>query len=156
MPTDIDELVGLTAGDGLSAMQELLESIVFPALNAPTDGEDSYWLPSLGHDTFVVSTDGYSVDPIFFPGGNIGTLAIAGCGNDLLASGARLKYLTVSLFLSPRLERTALKVALSSLRAIAEANNVKIVCGDTKVLPDLASGMLISVTGIGSPFGAKK
>ncbi len=151
-----DNLVGVAAGDGLASMHELLEAIILPALRAPADGEDGYWVPAIVGKHFVLTTDGYTVDPIEFPGGDIGRLAFCGAGNDLLASGAKLQQLTVSLFLSPHMTRDQLQRVLSSLGDLATAHGVHVVCGDTKVLPELKAGMLVSVTGIGEPLSARR
>jgi hydrogenase expression/formation protein HypE len=150
------DLIGIAAGDGLASMHELLETVILPALRAPSDGEDGYWMPTGASRHLVLTTDGYTVDPIEFPGGDIGRLAFCGAGNDLLASGATLRQLTISLFLSPHLRRDQLQRALCSLGDLAAAHGVEVVCGDTKVLPELGSGMLMAVTAIGEPLSTRK
>lgn len=151
-----DDFVGVAAGDGLASMHELLEAVILPALLAPKDGEDGYWMPIGAGQHSVITTDGYTVDPVEFPGGDIGRLAFCGAGNDLLASGARLQQLSVSLFLSPHMRRNQLRRVLSSLGSLATQYGVNVACGDTKVLPELKAGMLVSVTGIGEPLSLRR
>lgn len=153
----VDEgMVGLAAGDGLGAMYELLRELILPSLRAPVDGEDGFWMPTNGVANLVVSADGYSVDPIEFSGGDIGRLAFCGIGNDLLASGARLRRLTISLFLSPELMRSQLRRVMQSVGTMASSFGVEVICGDTKVVSELKTGLLIAVTGIGEPISERR
>jgi len=109
----------------------------------------------------AMSTDTYTVSPLFFPGGDIGTLAIHGTVNDVAMLGARPKYLSCAFILEEGLELEILeKIVISMSRAVREAG-VKIVTGDTKVVPKGACDQIfINTTGIGeiipptSPFGS--
>lgn len=96
----------------------------------------------------AVTTDSFVVDPLVFPGGDIGKLAICGTVNDLLMSGAEPKYLTCGFILEEGLEIDALdRIALSMQQTAAEAG-ICIVAGDTKVVGG-SGGLYINTTGIG-------
>jgi hydrogenase expression/formation protein HypE len=105
----------------------------------------------------VISTDSYVVDPPIFPGGDIGKLAISGTVNDLLASGAIPHYLTFSLIISEGFPHSALKCILDSAQQTAQAADVKVVAGDTKVLGKQNNvGIYINTTGLGIPIKSGK
>jgi len=96
------------------------------------------------------STDTYTVDPIFFPGGDIGDLAVNGTVNDLAMCGANPLYLSVGLILEEGLDMEELKRVLQSMKRAAAAAGVTIVTGDTKVVPKGAADRLfINTSGIG-------
>lgn len=98
----------------------------------------------------MITTDGFSVKPLEFPGGTIGSLAIHGTVNDLAVSGARPHSMTLNAFIEEGMEIAQLKRIIESMsRALTEAG-VSIVAGDTKVLPrGEASGLYLATTGIG-------
>ncbi len=98
----------------------------------------------------AMSTDSYTVSPLFFPGGDIGTLAVHGTVNDVAMLGARPKYLSCAFILEEGLELEVLeKIVISMSSALSEAG-VKIVTGDTKVVPKGACDQIfINTTGIG-------
>ncbi|HDR46478.1 MAG TPA: hydrogenase expression/formation protein HypE, partial [Geoalkalibacter subterraneus] len=96
------------------------------------------------------TTDSYVVDPIFFPGGNIGDLAVNGTVNDLAMAGARPLYLSVGLILEEGLPISELEQVLDSMKAAAMAADVRIVTGDTKVVPrGKGDKIFINTAGIG-------
>ncbi|MEW6738663.1 MAG: hydrogenase expression/formation protein HypE [Nitrospirota bacterium] len=96
------------------------------------------------------TTDSYVVSPIFFPGGNIGELAVNGTVNDLSMVGARPLYLSVGFILEEGLSLDNLKTILSSMAEAAKKANVKIVAGDTKVVDKgKGDGIFINTSGIG-------
>jgi len=96
------------------------------------------------------STDTYTVDPIFFPGGNIGDLAINGTVNDLAMCGARPRYLSVGMILEEGFAMTDLKVIVEAMGQAARKAGVDIVTGDTKVVPKgAADKIFINTSGIG-------
>jgi len=108
--------------------------------------EDAAVLPAKGEIAFT--TDSFVVDPLFFPGGDIGRLAVCGTVNDLLTTGAVPKYLSAGFILEEGLETEKLeKIAASMAEAALEAG-VKIVTGDTKVIEG-KGGMYINTAGIG-------
>jgi hydrogenase expression/formation protein HypE len=98
----------------------------------------------------VITTDAYVVSPLFFPGGDIGSLAVTGTVNDLVVRGAEPLHLTLSLILEEGLPLETLKRVLASAGEAARRYAVSIVAGDTKVVPrGAADGMFISTTGLG-------
>jgi hydrogenase expression/formation protein HypE len=104
----------------------------------------------------VVTTDGFTVQPLEFPGGNIGSLAVHGTVNDLAVSGATPRYMTLSVFLEEGLEIALLRRVVDALARAARACGVAVVAGDTKVVGrGDCDGMYLAATGIGfRPSGA--
>jgi hydrogenase expression/formation protein HypE len=96
------------------------------------------------------TTDSYVISPLFFPGGDIGKLAIAGTVNDLLCAGARPRYLSLSLIIEEGLAASDLDRILSSASREAKRAGVDVICGDTKVVErGKGDGLFINTTGIG-------
>jgi len=139
-------------GSGGKMMQELIAKTFTsqwqnPMLNAGNDGSV---ISARGYARLVVSTDAHVVSPLFFPGGDIGALAVCGTVNDVAVMGAKPLYLTASFILEEGLEISTLERVVESMRAKAEEAGVQIVAGDTKVVEKgLADGLYISTTGIG-------
>ena len=103
----------------------------------------------------AMSTDGYTVDPLEFPGGNIGTLAVHGTVNDVAMLGARPLFLTCVFILEEGLPMTVLERIVQSMGDAAERAGVRIVAGDTKVVPrGAADKMFITTTGLGEVIAA--
>ncbi len=99
---------------------------------------------------FAFSTDSYTVDPIFFPGGNIGDLAINGTVNDLAMCGATPLYLSVGLIIEEGLSMTDLETIINTMGRAARAAGVTVITGDTKVVPrGTADRIFINTSGIG-------
>jgi len=150
-----DEIT-LAHGSGGEAYRELVEEIFLPAFKneyiAPLT--DSAVLP--GGPRLAFTTDGYVVQPLFFPGGDIGRLAVSGTVNDLSVSGALPRYIAVSMVLEAGLCAQTLRRAVTSMADAAREAGVLIVTGDTKVVPcGACDGMHISTSGIGVfPDGA--
>ncbi|MEX2161368.1 MAG: hydrogenase expression/formation protein HypE [Anaerolineales bacterium] len=118
-----------------------------PILNA---GDDAGVISTLGHSRLAISTDAHVVSPLFFPGGDIGRLAICGTVNDVAMLGAKPLYLTASFILEEGLEIEILEQVIAAMKAAAQEAGVQIVAGDTKVVgKGLADGMYISTTGVG-------
>ena len=144
------EYISLAHGNGGRLMNELIHQIIAPAFNMTSEqaSKDAVALHCDG--TIMVTTDGYTVDPLFFPGGDIGKLAVCGTLNDLLVSGAIPQYLTVNFFIEEGFAIRDLKIIVQSMGQTATANEVSIIAGDTKVLPKgLVSGIQIATTGFG-------
>lgn len=98
----------------------------------------------------VLTTDSYVVSPLFFPGGDIGRLAVFGTANDLAVSGARPRWMSLSLILEEGLSLELLGRVLDSVRAAAKEAEVEIVTGDTKVVPrGAADRLFVNTSGIG-------
>jgi hydrogenase expression/formation protein HypE len=101
-------------------------------------------------DRIAFTTDSYVVDPIFFPGGNIGTLAVNGTINDLAVGGAIPLYLSCGLIIEEGFPLEQLRAIVSSMKHAADAASVKIVTGDTKVVEkNAADKVFINTTGVG-------
>jgi len=111
--------------------------------------DDAARLPRL-NSPIALTTDSFVVSPPFFPGGDIGSLAVFGTVNDLAVNGARPGWLTLSLILEEGLPRTVLRRVLQSVATAAGQANVQVVAGDTKVVPrGAADGIFINTAGIG-------
>jgi len=101
-------------------------------------------------DDFAVSMDGFTVSPHDFPGGDIGKLAVCGSANDLAVRGARPLYLTLSLIIEEGLESAALDRYMESAARMAKEGGIKLVAGDTKVVPrGAADKLFITACAIG-------
>ncbi len=144
------EKITLGHGSGGILTSQLLEKTVFSlfsneALNSQHDGA-----VITSHGKIAVSTDSFVVSPIFFPGGNIGDLAINGTMNDLAMCGARPKYLTLSLIIEEGLSMEKLWIILNSIKTIADKHGVQVITGDTKVVESgKGDEIFINTTGIG-------
>lgn len=150
-----DTHISLAHGNGGRFMRELIEAIFRRHLGAP-DGErpldtdaDAVRLPDLDGPVYT-TVDGFAVHPIEFPGGDIGSLAVHGTVNDLSVAGAIPRYLTLSAFLEEGLDVEVLDRVVASLARAADAAGVRVVAGDTKVVPrGHGGGIYFSVAGIG-------
>ncbi len=145
------DLILLGHGSGGKLSHELLDNLIVPILSGIDQREqnDAAVLAAV-KGRLAFTTDSYVVDPIFFPGGNIGDLAIHGTINDLAMAGARPLAISVGLIIEEGLEIGVLTTILRSMRAASEAVNVRIVTGDTKVVPHgKADKLFVNTTGIG-------
>ena len=143
--------VDLSHGSGGRAMAQLIADIFHEAL-------DNEWLRR-GNDQaafdvtagrMVMTTDGYVISPLFFPGGDIGSLAVHGTINDVAMAGARPLYLSASFIIEEGFALADLKRIADSMGAAAHATGVPVITGDTKVVErGKADGVFISTTGIG-------
>jgi hydrogenase expression/formation protein HypE len=145
--------IGIEAGDGLAASSDLLRRVLQPILGLPKVLEDGHrFTPTAGDQ--VITTDIYSVEPIEFPGGDIGTLAACGSINDLAVSGAQMTYCSLGIYASAQLELSRLEAVLQTFAGLIHQQGAAIVCGDTKVHPDRMPELLLFVTAVGSPWDA--
>ncbi|WP_329267797.1 hydrogenase expression/formation protein HypE [Streptomyces sp. NBC_01451] len=153
-PKHEEEVVLLGHGAGGRLTAELLDELVLPALDgAPGPLEDAALLP--GYRELVMSTDSFVVSPLFFPGGDIGSLAVHGTVNDLAMRGARPLALSVSLIVEEGLPLAELRAVLTSLGKAAQAAGVPVVTGDTKVVGrGAADRLFINTTGVGQLHGS--
>ena len=152
MPKFRDTHVGLAHGNGGRMMRELIEELFVPALANPLldVSADAVALPVPADRDLVVTTDGFTVQPLEFPGGNIGSLAVHGTVNDLAVSGAIPRFMTLSVFLEEGLEIAQLRRVIDALAAAARECNVAIVAGDTKVVGrGDCDGIYLAATGVG-------
>jgi len=143
--------ITLAHGNGGRLMRELIAHHCAAPLGSagPDLALDAAPLPD-ADGQWVITTDGFTVQPLEFPGGNIGSLAVHGTVNDLAVSGARPVSLTVSAFLEEGLEIALLDRLMRGFAAAARECGVKVVAGDTKVVPrGEGSGLYLSTTGVG-------
>jgi hydrogenase expression/formation protein HypE len=145
----------LAHGGGGSLMQQLIRQELLP-LYGHRAGEPQPELHdaarlALPHGRLAFSCDGYVVQPLEFPGGDIGKLAVIGTANDLAMAAARPRHLSVSLILEEGLPLALLRRVVASMAAAAEQCGLRIVTGDTKVVErGKADGLFISTSGVGT------
>ncbi|MFE2645665.1 hydrogenase expression/formation protein HypE [Streptomyces nigra] len=153
-PHHDDEVVLLGHGAGGRLTAELLDRLILPALDGDTGPmEDAALLP--GYRELVISTDSFVVSPLFFPGGDIGSLAVHGTVNDLAMRGAWPLALSVSLIIEEGLPLAELRAVLALLGKAAQDAGVPVVTGDTKVVGrGAADRLFINTTGIGQRHGS--
>lgn len=154
VPYGAGEVVQMAHGGGGRLMQRLIEQIIVPAFRNPIleQRHDSALLPlnAVGPGRLAFTTDSYVVQPLFFPGGDIGTLAINGTVNDLAMSGARPLWLSAGFILEEGLPLETLARVVASMRQAADAAAVAIVTGDTKVVDrGKGDGIFINTAGVG-------
>jgi len=146
----MDEIITLDYGSGGKKTARLIETMIVPALENPALSElgDSALLDGAGKLLF--STDSFVVDPIFFPGGDIGKLAVCGTVNDVAVCGGEPKYLSCAFIIEEGFPVKDLEAVIASMRAACKKAGVSIVTGDTKVV-DRGRGdkLYINTAGIG-------
>jgi hydrogenase expression/formation protein HypE len=146
-----EERITMSHGAGGKATQTLIEAIFLDAFRNPLlePLEDAAQLTVNG-SRLALTTDSYVVHPLFFPGGDIGDLAVNGTVNDLAVSGARPMYLSAGFILEEGFPITDLTRVVASMKAAAERAGVHIVTGDTKVVEKgKADGCYITTAGVG-------
>lgn len=136
-------------GGGGRLMNDLIHAVFQKHLSNPVLNrmEDAALLPPI-NGKIAFTTDTFVVDPLFFPGGDIGRLAVCGTVNDLLMRGATPRYLSAGFVLEEGLEVETLERAVASMKSAADEASVEIVAGDTKVIEG-RGGMFINTSGIG-------
>jgi len=146
-----DTRILLAHGNGGRLMRELIADVFARHLGNPlldTDA-DAVTLPPLDGEP-MLTTDGFTVQPLEFPGGNLGSLAVHGVVNDLAVAGAEPRYLTLSALIEEGLEVDVLDRLIASFAAAARESGVAVVAGDTKVVRrGEGGGLYLSVAGIG-------
>ena len=150
-PVPPGDHITLGHGGGGSLMQDLINNPIIPALGGDaTELHDSARLPPMP-EGLCFTTDSYVVQPLFFPGGDIGSLAVYGTVNDLAVAGARPGWLSLSFIMEEGLPRATLTRVLASVRQAAAACGVRVVTGDTKVVErGKGDGLYINTAGIGT------
>ena len=151
LPLDLHTTVQMAHGGGGRLMRGLIEGMFLPAFNAGR--------PSLPHDSAVLeaggvrlafTTDTFVVSPLFFPGGDIGKLAVCGTVNDLAMAGAKPAWLSAAFILEEGFSLESLRRVVESMQRTAEEVGVRIVTGDTKVVDHgKGDGIFINTAGIG-------
>jgi hydrogenase expression/formation protein HypE len=151
IPITTTDHVTLAHGGGGRMMHDLLDRIVIPAFgNQPIESRhDGAVVRALG-GRLAFTTDSYVVHPLFFPGGDIGTLAVNGTVNDLAMCGARPLALSAAFIIEEGLPLSALARVVASMAAAAKAAGVGIVTGDTKVVDrGKGDGLFVNTAGVG-------
>ncbi len=147
-----DTHISLAHGNGGRYMRELIETLFARYLNNPNlDVQaDAALLPELSGGDLLFTTDGFTVQPLEFPGGDIGSLAVHGTTNDLAVSGAIPKYLALNAFIEEGFEVALLERIIKSIADTANDVGVSVVAGDTKVVRrGEGGGIYLATTGIG-------
>jgi len=141
----------LDHGSGGKMSHALISDLLLPLFDNPILSElNDGAVFELNGTRLAFSTDTFTVDPIFFPGGNIGDLAVNGTVNDVAMCGAKPLYLSLGLVIEEGFPMSELKTILESIRNAAEGAGVQIVTGDTKVVPKgSVDRIFINTTGIG-------
>lgn len=143
-------LMGHGSGGKLSG--DLIRDVFLPAFNNPVLDQlnDSAIIPFNG-SKLAFTTDSFVVDPVFFPGGNIGSLAIHGTVNDLAVSGARPIFISAAFILEEGFPLDELKRIVASMQRACEESGVTLVTGDTKVVDNgKGDSIFITTSGIGA------
>jgi hydrogenase expression/formation protein HypE len=143
--------ISLAHGNGGHYMRQLIEEVFASTLDNPVlDAKvDAVVLPPLA-GTLLMTVDGFTVQPLEFPGGDIGSLAVHGTVNDLAVSGAVPRFLSLSAIIEEGLPLAQLQRIVNSIGQAARTAQVSVVCGDTKVVPrGEGSGLYLTTTGIG-------
>jgi len=150
LPHSEQIVMGHGAGGRMShrlIQQSFLPAFQNPSLNA---GDDAALVQPELHQRLSISTDAHVVSPLFFPGGDIGKLAVCGTVNDVAMLGAKPLYLTAGFILEEGLSMDTLQRVIESMKQAADEAGVQIVAGDTKVVQKgKADGLYITTAGIG-------
>lgn len=159
-----DTHISLAHGNGGRYMRELIEDLfarylsdtdsLNSATGASLDTQADAVPIALNGEEVLFTTDGFTVQPLEFPGGNIGSLAVHGTTNDLAVAGAIPKYLSLNAFIEEGMEIATLERLVKTLAETAASIGVKVVCGDTKVLRrGEGGGLYLATTGVGVRHG---
>ena len=146
-----DTHISLAHGNGGRYMRELIEQVFARHLDNPALDTGADAVPiALPAGEVLYTTDGFIVQPLEFPGGNIGSLAVHGTTNDLAVAGAEPLYLSLNAFIEEGMEIAQLERIVMTLAETAKAVGVRVVAGDTKVLRrGEGGGLYLATTGVG-------
>jgi hydrogenase expression/formation protein HypE len=146
-----DTRISLAHGNGGRFMRELIEEVFAKHLGKSELNTEADAVPiDLGDGEVLMTTDGFTVQPLEFPGGDIGSLAIHGTTNDLAVAGARPMFMTLNAFIEEGLEIALLDRVVASLARAAKEAGVKVCAGDTKVVRrGEGGGLYLATTGVG-------
>ena len=141
----------LAHGGGGKLMHDLIERLIVPTFsNQLLDNRHDGAVLEIGSEKLAFTTDSYVVKPLFFPGGDIGSLAVCGTVNDLAMCGATPHFLSVGMIIEEGLPTESLWRILQSMKGAADVAGVKLVTGDTKVVDKgKGDGIFINTAGIG-------
>ena len=144
--------VEMAHGAGGQAMAQLIDELFARYLGNEflAQGDDGALLPATGEGRLVMATDSHVVSPLFFPGGDIGSLAVHGTLNDVAVMGATPLWLSAAFILEEGLKIADLALIVQSMANAAQAAGVPVVTGDTKVVErGKGDGVFITTTGVG-------
>ncbi len=145
-----DTRVSLAHGNGGRYMRELIEEVFAKHLGSDLDILADAASVSLNGGEVLVTTDGFTVQPLEFPGGDIGSLAVHGTTNDLAVAGAKPRFLTLNVFIEEGFEFERLERIVASLARAAQEAGVRVCAGDTKVVRrGEGGGIYLATTGVG-------
>ena len=146
-----DSHISLAHGNGGRYMRELIERVFARHLANPGLDTRADAVPlALTDGDVMFTTDGFTVQPLEFPGGNIGALAVHGTTNDLAVAGAEPLYLSLNAFIEEGMQIALLERIVATLAETANAVGVRVVAGDTKVLRrGEGGGLYLATTGVG-------
>ena len=146
----MDEIITLDYGSGGKKTSRLIERMILPALDNPALSELGDGAVLEGAEKLVFSTDSFVVDPIFFPGGDIGKLSVCGTVNDIAMCGGVPKFLSCSFIIEEGFPVKALEKVIASIGAACKKAGVQVVTGDTKVVEKgRGDRIYINTAGIG-------
>lgn len=146
----MDEIITLDYGSGGKKTSGLIDKMILPAWKNPALAELGDGAVLEGASEIVFSTDSFVVDPLFFPGGDIGKLAVCGTVNDVAMCGGVPKYLSCSFIIEEGLKAEELQRIIASMAEAADLAGVQIVTGDTKVVEKgRGDRIFINTSGIG-------
>jgi hydrogenase expression/formation protein HypE len=151
-PLHHNEQIVMGHGAGGRMSHQLIQKAFLPAFQNPAlqAGDDAALVDAGLRQQLSISTDSHVVFPLFFPGGDIGKLAICGTVNDVAMLGAKPLYLTAGFILEEGLPMETLQRVIASMKEAAEEAGVQVVAGDTKVVQKgKADGLYITTAGIG-------
>jgi hydrogenase expression/formation protein HypE len=151
IPLSTHDSIQLSHGSGGKLTNDLINELFLKCFDNPAlSKRDDQAVLEIGGQKLAFTTDSYVVDPIFFPGGDIGELAVNGTVNDLCMCGARPLYLSCGFIVEEGLSMTDLARVVDSMKKAAAASGVQIVTGDTKVVnKGKGDKLFINTAGIG-------
>jgi hydrogenase expression/formation protein HypE len=142
--------INLIVGAGARMHNEFIQKEIISVLNPGRHEfpDDAYTIPK---NKYVVTTDGFTVFPLFFPGGNIGDLCVCGIVNDLVSCFAKPEYLTLSFIIEQGFSLNSFRKIIKSINMRCSSCGIKVICGDTKVVETgKTDGIFINATGLGT------
>ncbi len=151
VPLPHDAQIVMGHGSGGRMTRDLIRQVFQPLFTNPflDAGNDFASVPAQSGE-LILSTDNHVVTPLFFPGGDIGRLAVCGTVNDIAVSGAKPLYLTVGFIIEEGLPLDTLQRITTSMKAACDESGVKVIAGDTKVVEKgRCDGVYINTTGMG-------
>lgn len=145
-----DTHISLAHGNGGRYMRELINEVFVKHLDNPYLDAEADAVSIQLEGEVMITTDGFTVQPLEFPGGNIGSLAVHGTCNDLAVAGAIPRYLSLNVFIEEGMEIKTLQRIVKTLSETAAEIGVKVVAGDTKVVRrGEGGGLYLATTGVG-------